>query len=99
MAEINELPLFTSPEPRLWKVTFSYHRYLRYRGVIITQQVRDEKTFPATCETGARQACRDWLGSQFMAEYDAIGRDISNIVGDITLTKATSLSITSAVPG
>lgn len=85
-------------DARLWTVTFTYRRYVRWRGVMIEEQVRDIQRYPALTEPEARRRARDWLYNQFMREYDGYHRDIANITAGRKLTKPSSLHIQSAVP-
>ncbi len=80
-------------ESRLWTVKFTYHKYTRWRGVLVDQQVRDTRAFQATSDRDAARACRDWVLDQMVAEFNGYQRQVANIQNGQSLTRYNSVSI------
>ena len=92
--------IFPAPEPvaedltpRAWHCRFSYQKYVRWRGVMVHEQVRETLDVIATSEREARGKVRDHLGSQFMAEYDRLHRNIANLHEGEKITRINALNI------
>lgn len=94
-----ELPLFNTAEPTLWTARFSYQKYTRCRGVIVPQQFRETRQFPATCEAEVRRQIRDYVRTLFFREYAAIDGKVENITVEKLLTRSNTLNIVSVAPG
>lgn len=89
-----ELDLYPErKESRLWTVRFTYHKYVRWRGVLVDQQVRAERKFPATSDRDAARACRDWVLDQLVREFDSYQRNVANIQEGQSLTRHKSVTI------
>ncbi|MGN6644775.1 MAG: hypothetical protein ACTHKU_17435 [Verrucomicrobiota bacterium] len=86
-------PALEDRTPRAWHCRFSYQKYVRWRGVIVNEQVRETLDIIATSESEARGKMRDHLGSQFMAEYDRLQRNIANLHEGEKLTRINTLNI------
>ena len=80
-------------DARLWRVRFSYQRYVRFRGCLVQEQVREERAFPAASAQDAARCAREFLSDRFAAEFKALGYNLANLQPGRHLTLAKSFRL------